>query len=44
MEVEIKKILEMIEEITFSKHFYEKAKLRGINEEEIKNNLKNLKS
>ncbi|MEM5773195.1 MAG: DUF4258 domain-containing protein [Candidatus Aenigmatarchaeota archaeon] len=41
---EIKKMLEASEEITFSKHFYEKAKLRGINEEEIKNNLKNPKN
>lgn len=37
---EIKKILKMIETITFSKHFYEKVRLRGISEEEIVSNLR----
>lgn len=38
---ETKEILKTIETITFSKHFYdEKVKLRGINEKEVKTNLK----
>jgi hypothetical protein len=32
---ELKEILKSIEIITFSKHFQQKAKIRGIKEEEI---------
>jgi hypothetical protein len=38
----IQKLLSSAETISFSKHFYEpKVQIRGISEEEIKNNLKN---
>jgi hypothetical protein len=38
----IQEILSSAEMISFSKHFYEpKVQIRGISEEEIKNNLKN---
>ena len=39
---EVKKKLKSIENITFSKHFYEpKVRIRGIPEEEISTNLRN---
>jgi len=39
---EIQEILRSAETITFSKHFYEpKVQIRGISEEEIKDNIKN---
>ena len=42
MEIEeIKKRLQKVSKITFSKHFYEKAKLRKITTKEILENLRN---
>jgi hypothetical protein len=39
---EIQEILRCAEKITFSKHFYDpKVQIRGISEEEIKNNIRN---
>lgn len=39
---EMQEILKSAETITFSEHFYEpKVQIRGISEDEVKNNLKN---